>query len=341
MSLNKYLIFWSYLFFLFLGGLQAETENSSSILSFRENKHDAVILTFLDYLYQQKYNSADSVLNLHLDRGQPGYYYFKGFLECTIFNDFGDTSALFLAKNYWEKLGDLAEDKPQKKKDTLFWDLYHGLALSQLGYVSSILHKSIKSAFQGRAGVKLLGTQKQFLEAQCVIQIYKYYKNKLFSWVPLVNDNQKPFRKFLLDNYEHSRYLSVFFLTPLIWMHFDVKMYQKGLELAQKFLKKYPDNRIYRLIEADFYYKLKNYDKASQIFEEIKSEYLNFYSNSSDNKFIRINYFSAVGNLVRVYKAWGNAEKQKENSDIWFSEDCIKVRKWLPKSLIKDIGTVP
>ncbi len=51
-------------------------------------------------------------------------------------------------------------------------------------------------------------------------------------------------------------------------MKFDNGHYHEGLRLTRNFLKKYPTNRIFGLIEADFLYKLKDYSKASDVFEE-------------------------------------------------------------------------
>jgi hypothetical protein len=50
-----------------------------------------------------------------------------------------------------------------------------------------------------------------------------------------------------------------------------------------------------------------------------------------------VNYLSICGNLVRVYAALGDSEKQKTNAAIWFSKKSESVVQWLPKSLVKDL----
>lgn len=328
-------------FFSYLSG---QTHNADIVYTMQETKYDNIILEFLDHLYRQKYKLAESILNRGLPRKEPGFFYFKGFLHCTIFNDYGDTSSLSLTRQYWEKLEKLLERYPKTadstSKNSLPPDLYRGMTLMQLSYIASSRWHYLDAALKAKAGVKILQLQNQYLEAQCAIQIYEYYKNELMkklNWLPFVDADNISSRKFLEKNYSRSHYLSVIFLTPLIWMQFDAGLYREGLQLARTFLKKYPENRIFRLMEADFYYKMGKYGQSAQIFEDVKAEYLKIYADFPEMKPIKINYLSAAGNLVRVYAAMGDKERQKKNAAIWFSDECKRIRKWLPKSLVKDL----
>jgi hypothetical protein len=322
--------------------LKLQANKSYKLQIMQEETHDQLIRDFLNCLYQQKYKTADSLLNRGFNGNEPGYLYFKGLLFCTVFNDYGDTSSLNHSKHYWEKLKESIEKEGNisNKKSSVPLALYHGLTLMQISYISSVKYHFFNSILQARSGIKILKRQNHFLEAQCAVQIYEYYKNDLLkslNWLPFFEVDKTKQRRFLEQNYSRSRYLAIIFLTPLIWMQFDEGKYQKGLDFTRSFLNKFPENRIYRLMEADFYYKMKKYAQSAEIFEDIKSEYLKIYSELNKKKCIKINYYCAAGNLVRVYDAMRNQEGKNRNAAIWFSDECDKVRKWLPASLVKDL----
>ncbi|MFC1584875.1 hypothetical protein ACFL5V_04955 [Fibrobacterota bacterium] len=324
--------------------LSAKPHNTTITQIMQEKKYHGAILEVLDLIYSQKYDLAESVLETKIPYSEPGHLYFKGLLYCTVFNDYGDTSSLSSAKRQWQKLKKMLEESKDYvksgKKSTVHPDLYSGLVLIQLSYISSTRKQFLNAALQSKAAVKMLRHQNQYLEAQCANEIYRYYKGellKLLDWLPFFKVDQDRSRKFLEKNFHRSPYLYAIFLTPLIWMQFDAGSYQQGLQLTRDFLKKYPENRIFRLMEADFYFKMKKYGKSAKIFEEVKQEYSQIYARNQNIKPVKINYLSASGNLLRVYAAMGNKKGQQENAAIWFSEESDKVRKWLPKSLVKDL----
>jgi hypothetical protein len=310
----------------------------------QEGKNHEFILSFLDHAYQHEYMLADSVLEKNLRNKALTLFFFKGMVHLTRFNDLGDTSSLSVAQKNWENLTDFFENTSRGKKLTVenpvSSELYYGLALIQLGYIYSIRDQYLNSVLKARAGIKILKRQKDYLEAQCAVTVYDYYKSQLLellNWIPFFKSDKSAHRIFLHEKYHLSPYLSVFFSTPLIWMHFDASMYREGLSLTRIFLAKYPKNRVYRLIEADFLYKIKDYKSSARIFEEIKEEYVVLYNSLPVKNHIKINYLSAVGNLVRVYAAMGDPLKQQENAKIWFSQETRKNQQWLPGSLLRDL----
>jgi len=317
---------------------------AENYFTLKEEKYDSLLVVFLDQLYLQKYSDAELTLKSSIPENFSGYLYFNGLFNCTVYNDLGDTAALAKAKRSWETLH--LELKKKSKSSSFSSEsekkeaLYFGLTLLQLSYVSTIYGKLLPAALHARDGMKILKKVPEYIEAQCASQTHEYYKKnlmKVFSWLPFVDTDRTKPRKFLENHYHKSRYLSPIFLTPLIWMKFDNGLYHEGLDLTRNFLKKYPDNRIFRLIEADFLYKLKEYEKAAAIFETIKLEYHQMYSHPSRDHFIQIGYLSAVGNLVRIYHDTKNKDGYIKNATIWFSKETKNNRKWLPKSLIKDL----
>jgi hypothetical protein len=296
----------------------AEQQN---LITMRDSKHDAHLLVFLDLIYKQRYYQADSVLQSNITPGEFSFLYFKGLLEVTKFKDFGDTAALTAAEKSWRKIIDSLKKNEksgnQPPGNSISHGLYKGLTLMQLSYISSVRGQYLSSALHARGAAKLLKNQNQYVEAQCAVQVFKYYKSRLFKlldWIPFIKVDEKSPRIFLEKNVQFSRYLSVLFTTPLIWMQFDAGLNRQGLKMTKNFLNKYPQHRLYRMIEADFHYKMGNYQEAARIFEAIKAEYLQIYQNSPDIKCIRINYLSTVGNLIRVYDKSGKVDLRDENA---------------------------
>lgn len=328
-------------FFLCLLGLNVHADNNKTLT---HPEADAVILKVLELIYQQHYSQAESLLSSVLEPDDPGYLYFHGLLHNTRFNDWGDTVSFSKAEKSWQQLLDLPEHFAKKERSRLKSDplfvLYSGLTMMQLSYTASVRGMYFSSIMQARKAVKALKKQRHYIESQLAIKTFEYYKGQLFAlldWIPFVNPDLKSKRQFLHNHYQTSRYLSVLFGTPLIWMFFDAGEINQGLAMAQGFLEKHPQNRIYRLIEADFYYKLQDYQKAAHLFERVKGEYQEAYAKMGNHKCVKINYLCAVGNLVRVYAALGMASKQKENAAIWFSQETKQVQQWLPASLKKDL----
>ncbi|MBF0433333.1 MAG: tetratricopeptide repeat protein [Fibrobacteria bacterium] len=321
--------------------LFAGNKNTAS-KAIMEQKYHKQILAFVDSVSLQKYQSAKSILS-RFPKKANFTIFLSGLLSCTIFNDYGDTTELLKAEAYWEELHNKLEtgkNPPSSYKETIPASLYHGLCRLQLGYIASIKKKQIKAVMHARSGVKMLRKHPGFYEAQCAVHTYEYYQKNLFShfsWLPFVDTDKTVPRMYLKKNFAKSHYYQSVYLNPLIWFHFDAGLYEEGLKLTQDFLDKYPGNRIFTLIKADFLYKLGRYADAAKIFESTKKEYLHLYKTYPNRHYVPINYLSAVGNLVRVYASMENIQLQKENADIWFSSETQKLEDWLPRSLLKDL----
>jgi len=312
--------------------------------TFQEPIYKEHIDNVLQEIYLEHYEKAYAQLRKHVPANSLYNIYFMGLIHMGVFNDLGDTSALSKAQSAWLDLRgkiELHQKNKTKPKDLILpLDLYYGLTLVQLSYIYQIKHQSIKSIFLGKKGIKFLRKQKKYVESICVFAIYEYYKQQLleyFDWVPFVSGDSKKARSKLLQNYKKSPYLGNIMLNSLIWMYFDEGLYKEGLVLTDTFLKKYPNNRLFRSIRADLMYKLGRNKESKNLFEEIKKDYETLYETYPSNKCIKIPYLSILGNLARVNHELGNEKEKEKYLKIWFSKETKKVEKWLPKSLVEDL----
>ncbi len=262
--------------------------------------------------------------------------FFRGVVRLAQFNDLGDTIAL----NHAYALFDSVQTSKQSSIQAFPKDLLVGLALMQQSYIHTIKGEQVKAFWLTQKGIKRLKKHPDYIEAQCTIHLYNYYKRafaKYLKWLPFVNTDRTIHRQFLNNHFDKSNYFWTFYITPLIWFHFDIGDYKSGLTLAKSFLKRYPNHRPYRLIKADFLYKLKEYPKAQQEFERVLSEYETYYASHPSKPYITINLCNARGNLTRVNYDMGNAKQKAKYKALWFSNECQQWEPWLPKSLKKDL----
>ncbi len=311
---------------------------------FKEPQFHQALLDLVGATYNQEYQKAEKILKDKIPSSSPCYKYFKGYIYISIFNDVGDTSKFYQAEKIWEQLKEELENRKSLKKPFPNHQMpaiyYLGLTEVQLSYTSKVKGKMLESALLAKSGIKKLKKYPKYAETQSVLAIYDFYKGlllKYFDWLPFVDADYVSSMKRLRNIYHHSQYLEAVFLTSLIWMQFDLGSYDSGLKLTQKFLARYPQNRVYQSMEADFLFKLKQNKKAAQQFEALKEKYQNWYEENGESKNLKINYYCAVGNLVRIYHALGDKNKKLENSKVWFSPKVQGIKDWLPKSLLEDL----
>lgn len=310
-----------------------------------EPLYDAVILKALDLMFRMNYSASDSLLQTMPD--VPARAYFQGLVGLNRFNDLGDTSALYLAQALWIKL-DASTFNPSKKPEQVFLndpseslDLYQGLSELQLSYVAGLTGHPIKAATLGRKAISRLERHSENAEAKAAIALYRYYKAALVKkvdWVPFVHaDLSTPFQS-LERSIPQSHYLQEILQTSLLWLYYDQGRLDLGLTLIARFLSRYPQNRLYRQIQADFEFRKGDFSKALNHQVELNLEYEKMLQADSNGKYLPLGYLSSVGNLAKVYHSLNQTDLLQKQLRIWHEARYTKFMVWIPSSLKSEVA---
>lgn len=240
---------------------------------------------------------------------------FQNIIHISLYDDKGDTASLKVAAKNLESC-----------KTEGLWE---ALRNYEIGYVLSETGHAVKGAMQTRSAAKMFEESRE-LEAQAFYAIYAYYVDNSLGWLPFKSDNRDAYLKTLDEASLKSNRFWPLFLTPLIWIHYDRKDFQKGLELAERGLKKAPNHPIMLQIKADMLYRLKRYDEASAIYEQSAAKYMKRTGKS-------IRYWCSVLNLIRIYHDAGNETKAKEQRKKLKDPEFEKQKDWMPESLMDDL----
>ena len=240
---------------------------------------------------------------------------FQNIIHISLYDDKGDTASLKVAAKNLESC-----------KTEGLWE---ALRNYEIGYVLSETGHAVKGAMQTRSAAKMFEESRE-LEAQAFYAIYAYYVDNSLGWLPFKSDNRDAYLKTLDEASLKSNRFWPLFLTPLIWIHYDRKDFQKGLELAERGLKKAPNHPIMLQIKADMLYRLKRYDEAAVIYEQSAAEYMERTGKS-------IRYWCSVLNLIRIYHDAGNETKAKEQRKKLKDPEFEKQKEWMPESLMDDL----
>ena len=240
---------------------------------------------------------------------------FQNIIHISLYDDKGDTASLKVAAKNLESC-----------KTEGLWE---ALRNYEIGYVLSETGHAVKGAMQTRSAAKMFEESRE-LEAQAFYAIYAYYVDNSLGWLPFKSDNRDAYLKTLDEASLKSNRFWPLFLTPLIWIHYDRKDFQKGLELAERGLKKAPNHPIMLQIKADMLYRLKRYDEAAVIYEQSAAKYMERTGKS-------IRYWCSVLNLIRIYHDAGNETKAKEQRKKLEDPEFEKQKKWMPESLMDDL----
>ena len=240
---------------------------------------------------------------------------FQNIIRVSLYDDKGDTVSLKAAAKNLESC-----------KTEGLWD---ALRNYEIGYVLLETGHEVKGAMQTRSAAKLFEESSE-LEAQAFYAVYAYFVDDSFGWLPFKSDNRDAYLKTLNEASLKSKRFWPLFLTPLIWIYYDRKDFQKGLELAELGLKKAPNHPIMFQIKADMLYRLNRYDEAAAAYEKSAADYL-----ARTGKSIR--YWCSVLNLIRIYHDAGNEAKANEQRNKLKDTEYEKLEKWMPSSLMDDL----
>jgi hypothetical protein len=311
-----------------------------------EPAHDSLIMASLDLLQRGAYTSADSLLRSLPDIPARGY--FRGLVLAGECNDLGDTAALAAAEREWERIDKAGDERDSPLAKDPRYGLYRGLAELQLSYVAGIHGGRIKAARLGRRAAKRLEAYPGIAEAASALALYDYYKAELLQgidWLPFVRaDRAGPLRD-LEAAVPRSRYLHATLLASLLWIYYDTGRYGEGMPAIRAFLARYPGNRVWRQMLADFHFRgaasgTGSLDSALSLHLALAAEYQSLATADPKPGRLPLGYLCSVGNLAKIHAALKQPERLREELGIWDSPRYAALRPWLPASLVREVDAL-
>lgn len=121
--------------------------------------------------------------------------------------------------------------------------------------------------------------------------------------------------------------------TSLLWIRFERKEYPLALEVARQGLADCPGNRIYRQAEGDVLFRMGRLDEALERYRTSWKEYTGLET-------VPVNRQSAAGNLARIHFAAGRRDSARAWLDTLDAPRYELARRWLPPSLVRELGPV-
>jgi hypothetical protein len=312
----------------------------------QEPAFDPVLTRALDTLQRGAYAAADSLLRGLPD--VPARGYFRGLALAARCNDLGDTAALTAAEAEWERLDRAGDERASPLAADPHYGLYRGLAELQLSYVASLRGSRVMAARLGRRAAKRLEGQRGFAESEAALALYDYYKAELLKgmeWLPFVKaDRAGPLRR-LEAAVPRSRYLHATLLASLLWIYYDTGRYAEGLPRVRGFLARYPGNRVWRQMLADFHFRgasdgAGSLDSALALHLGLAAEYQSLSAVYPPPAYLPLGYLCSVGNLAKIYAAQGKRDLLEGQLRIWEEPRYQGLRPWLPASLVREVAAL-
>ncbi len=209
------------------------------------------------------------------------------------------------------------------------WNLY-SLAFAEgfHAYFEALNNNWIEAFTNGLNSIddfqKCLAIDPDFYEAYTAIGTYKYWrsrKTKIASWLTFFPDGEEAGIKYLKLALEHASYTRYFALNSLIWIYIDRKDFSDAEKLAESALKKYPDNRQFKL---EYARTLEDSDpqKAIKIYFEVIKSYSRIKNLNRCNQ-IELKHIIAL----RYYRIGNYKDAQKLCEEILGIKDLTAYEK--------------
>jgi hypothetical protein len=160
------------------------------------------------------------------------------------------------------------------------------------------------------------------------------------DWLPFVNaDAQAPLRR-LEAAVDRSRYLRETLQTSLLWLYYDAGRFDDGLRRIDAFLLRYPGNRPWRQVRADFLYRKGSLPEARAIHELLLEEYTAMMAAGPPPHHLPIGFLASVGNLAKIHGKSGSADLRRKYVAVWSSPAYAPYMAWMPESLRREVSAL-
>jgi len=306
---------------------------------FRSESASAKIAEIATLTLNSNYNLADQK-SRQMRKDQPwhpGGCVLQAMNTLARYDDLGNPKLLQAArKTLQECATDLQKTMDQSSRDELsqsenrFW---MGFIHFQDGYAATELGENLNGALSMRKGAKILEELKVYRDAQALYSIYGYYIDQLtkgISWMPWVDDNRDQYIGSIREAAINSPYFSPLFATTLTWVHYDRQEYTKAMNLVKLLQKKSPNHRVFEQMEADMLFRMGNFQKARDIYEQSLTRYSTVAPQS-------VRWFCAIGNLMRICQDQGDLAGVTKYQKLLQQPKWKNIKPFMPGSLLKDL----
>lgn len=239
---------------------------SLSILIFPQvhpdKRLDRIIKIGISEILQQNYREAEKIfqqLDDEINENPLGKIYLaatlitEGYDYNIPFDDIRINSLLNQAKK-------IAEIQLSNDKNNLWNKYYLALAEGYTAYYKALNGNIIEALSSGLNAYNLfdqiLQQDSTFKEALIAVGTYKYWRSeklKFINWLPFIDDERDIGTKYLQNAIKNNSYNSHLASYSLIWIYIHKNEIKKAKNLAENFLKKYPNSRIYKMVLARIY----------------------------------------------------------------------------------------
>lgn len=281
-----------------------------------ETPAEALPQRILAYTLSQRYDAAMRAADSLIPSNPAHASFFQNMVRLSRFDDLGDTNDLQRARQSLERA-------PFTEP---FWE---ALRLFQLGFVKAEQKQSLGAALTTRKAAKVFAGMPS-LEAKAFYAIYAYYLDGATTWLPFKSDHRLEHIASLERAQAESTYFWPLFATSLVWMRFDRKEYPLALRLVEGMLARAPAHPVFLQMKADMLFRLGRYPEAAQLYEQSALDYARRSPGS-------IRWWSAAGNLVRIYAAQGDSLRLQKWQAHFAKPAFSKIRPWLPASLMDSL----
>jgi len=180
-----------------------------------------------------------------------------------------------------EKQLDLGSDDP--------WiHFYMGSAYSYRGFYQAKSGSIIKGFFSAKKGLrylkKVLELDSTLYDAHMGLGSYEYWSSSYLSWLPWIRDKRKEGIEKVRLSIEQGTFSYWVGLNNFAWIEYDRENYDKALSIFQTGLDQYPNSRFFIWGIADCYFKLEQWEKAVDVYEELLLQILNGEVNNGYNE---------------------------------------------------------
>jgi len=302
MSAKKLIIGW--LLFCFIPASFAVVQ-----INGRENKElDVKMKEGMDLLYRENFSAAlrlfEGIRKQYPDH-PVGYFLTAAALDARMYFYFTGKEESEFNKNC-EKAIELGEAIMQRNPSDKWNIFFTGGAYGYLGTYQNRYKRYITSFRNGWTGVSYLkqiyDADKSAVDVLFGLGLYHYWSSKMAKmlwWMPGIEDKREEGIQELRKVMGEGNYTVQPAATNLMWVLLNEGRIQESMDIAQKFLQKYPNNRIFSFGLAEGYYLTGKLDKAEVLYQNI----LDLCDSEDQNN--NVNTLKCHLFLARIY------EKQK------------------------------
>lgn len=239
---------------------------------------DAKIHEGMDLLYKENFSGAlklfEGVRKQYPDH-PVGYFLKAAALDARMYFFYSARDEAEFNRNC-EKAIEVGEVIMQKNPGDKWNAFFTGGAYGYLGTFQTRYKKYITSFRNGWTGVSYLkqvyDLDRNFVDALYGLGLYHYWSSKmakLLWWMPGIQDKREEGIDQLKKVMEQGQYTALPAATNLMWIFLAEGRYAESMEIAQKYLVKYPNNRVFSFGLAELYFWTEKYGPSEQAFQKI------------------------------------------------------------------------